>query len=107
MKAMRSRFLPMLPNGIDGGAAVLMTHDGGHSTTPFSMLHAGPSGASVLGTDGFIELDPFFFTRTSLTRHSGARPSRPLEHVQAGPTARALHFQAAEGERGQIGRAHV
>ncbi|WP_291049903.1 Gfo/Idh/MocA family oxidoreductase [Herbiconiux sp.] len=89
----------ILPSGVDGDATVLMRHERGYSSTRFSMQQAGPSRAAVIGSEGYLELDPYWFTWTSLSRHSGGRPSVELERFDAGPTPRGLHFQAAEVER--------
>ncbi|MEW1718352.1 Gfo/Idh/MocA family oxidoreductase [Streptomyces sp. NPDC093109] len=89
------------PAGVDTSAAVLMRHGGGTtSTTVTSMDTPGPNSAAVIGTEGWIELDPYWFTSTGFTRYDAGRPGSPVRRYE--PPAhpgRGMHFQALEVER--------
>ncbi|WP_369033395.1 MULTISPECIES: Gfo/Idh/MocA family protein [Streptomyces] len=89
------------PSGVDTSASVLMRHGGGTtSTTVTSMDTPGPNTAAVIGTEGWIELDPYWFTSTGFTRYDAGRPGSPVRRYD--PPAlpgRGMHFQALEVER--------
>ncbi|MFG2935158.1 Gfo/Idh/MocA family protein [Streptomyces sp. NPDC048282] len=88
-------------DGVDTSASVQMRHGGGtFSTTLTGMDTPGPNSAAVIGTEGWIELHPYWFTGTGFTRYDAGRPGRPLRRYDPPRTAgRGLHFQALEVER--------
>ncbi|MEU3612307.1 Gfo/Idh/MocA family oxidoreductase [Streptomyces sp. NPDC006872] len=89
------------PSGVDTSASVLMRHGGGTtSTTVTSMDTPGPNTAAVIGTEGWIELDPYWFTSTGFTLYDAGRPGSPVRRYD--PPAlpgRGMHLQALEVER--------
>ncbi|MEU1513835.1 Gfo/Idh/MocA family oxidoreductase [Streptomyces sp. NPDC005811] len=89
------------PSGVDTSASVLMRHAGGTtSTTLTGMDTPGPNSAAVIGTEGWIELDPYWFTSTGFTVYDAGRPGRLVRRYDPPATAgRGLHFQALEVER--------
>lgn len=89
----------MLAPGIDAGETVLMRHPLGRSVTDVSIDTAAPARAVVVGSEGSIEFEPFWFTWSGFTAYDGGRPAAVVDRVPGGPAVRALHFQAAEAER--------
>ena len=89
------------PAGVDTGASIVMRHGGGAvSTTVTSMVTPGPNSAAVIGTEGWLELDPCWFASTGFTLHDAGRPGRAVRRYDPPPhTGRGLHFQALEVER--------
>jgi len=89
----------LLPSGVDASASVLLRHERGDSTTEFSMVASGPNRAVVVGTEGYVEFDPFWFAWAGFTRFDGGRPAVELGRFEGGPVPRRLDLQAAEAER--------
>ncbi|AXG76616.1 Gfo/Idh/MocA family protein [Streptomyces paludis] len=89
------------PAGVDTSAEIVMGHGGGTtSTTLTAMDTPGPNGAAVIGTDGWIELDPYWFTSTGFTLYDAGRPGSPvLRYEPPGHPGRGMYFQALEVER--------
>ncbi|MFJ9705764.1 Gfo/Idh/MocA family protein [Streptomyces sp. NPDC101234] len=89
------------PAGVDTSASVLMRHDQGRTSTTLTAMNTpGPNGAAVIGTDGWIEIDPYFFGSTGFTVYDAGRPGSPVRRFE--PPAlpgRGMHFQALEVER--------
>ncbi|MET8976316.1 Gfo/Idh/MocA family oxidoreductase [Streptomyces sp. NPDC004539] len=89
------------PAGVDTRASVLMRHGQGRtSTTLTAMDTPGPNGAALVGTDGWIDIAPYWFTSTGFTVYDAGRPGVPVRRFE--PPAfpgRGLHFQALEVER--------
>lgn len=87
--------------GVDLDATVLIDHVGGaRSVTHTSMAAPGPNRAAVVGTDGWVDVDPYWFTSVGWTRYDAGRPGRVVERVE--PPAghgRGMAFQAEELER--------
>lgn len=84
--------------GVDASVATLLTHQGGAVSTSFSSLRfSAPNKASVLGTDGRIDLGDDFYTPTTvvLSDASGAVVDQARPEV----TGRGMQHQAAELER--------
>lgn len=79
--------------GVDGQTGVLLGHPGGALAVLYSsILGKTPSGASITGSAGRIDIDPPCHASTGLTVHTAAGTSRvdlPYEGV-------GLHFEAAE-----------
>ncbi|NNN31392.1 Gfo/Idh/MocA family oxidoreductase [Streptomyces sp. S3(2020)] len=89
------------PSGVDTSASVLMRHGHGRtSTTLTAMDTPGPNGAAVIGTDGWIEIDPYWFGSTGFTVYDAGRPGSPVRRFEPPVmTGRGMHFQALEVER--------
>ncbi|MFZ7087088.1 Gfo/Idh/MocA family protein [Curtobacterium sp. RRHDQ10] len=52
--------------GVDTQMGLVLTHDGGaQSVLHFALDVASPNGASIIGEDGRIDIDPTFFTPTT------------------------------------------
>ena len=86
---------------VDTAASVLMDHVGGGSSVTLTRMDApGSNGAAVVGRDGWIELDPYWFTGVGYTRYDAGRPGRAVRRYDppASPL-RGMHFQALEVER--------
>jgi predicted dehydrogenase len=80
-------------DGVDGQTGVLLGHPGGALAVLYSsILGRTPSGASITGSAGRIDIDPPCHASTGLTVHTAAGTSRvDLPYEGAG-----LHFEAAE-----------
>lgn len=88
-------------SGVDTAASVVMRHgDGRVSTTLTAMDTPGPNGAAIIGTEGWIEIDPYWFGPTGFTVYDAGRPSSPVQRFDRPAMAgRGMHFQALEVER--------
>ncbi|MEU9456608.1 Gfo/Idh/MocA family oxidoreductase [Streptomyces sp. NPDC048277] len=87
--------------GVDTSASVLMRHGQERtSTTLTAMDTPGPNGAAIIGTDGWIEIDPYWFASSGFTVYDAGRPGRPVRRFDPPAVAgRGMHFQALEVER--------
>lgn len=86
--------------GVDAEVSMMLTHAGGARSQAYtSMLDAGPCRGSVIGSDGFLELDGSFYNWTTVRRFAGRRPLEVLETYRPAATSRGMHFQALEVER--------
>jgi predicted dehydrogenase len=84
--------------GADAQVATIFRYPGGQiaSTVSASDTH-GPNRATILGTEGRIEIDAVWYTPTTLRHHDAA--GDVVETFTADVTGRGMHFQAAEAER--------
>lgn len=87
--------------GVDLSASVLLRHGPARTSATLTRMDApGSNRASIVGSDGWIDLDPVFYASTSFTVFDGGRPQRELlrfekpQHV-----GRGMQFQALEVER--------
>lgn len=87
--------------GVDTAATVLMTHARSASSATLTRMDApGPNGAAVIGQDGWIDLDPYWFTGAGYTRYDAGRPGRAVRRYDPPVSAlRGMHFQAIEVEK--------
>ena len=84
--------------GVDAEVASILTHAGGaRSEAHTTMLSAGPSRATVIGTEGYLELDGAFYNWTTVRRYSGRQEL--VETFEPQRTSRGMHFQALELQR--------
>ncbi|MFJ6652977.1 Gfo/Idh/MocA family protein [Microbacterium sp. NPDC091313] len=84
--------------GADTEVATVFTHEGGAvSTTLSSSRAAGRNTASILGTEGRIDIDPTWYTPTSF-RHVGA-DGEVREEFSGAVEGRGMQFQAQYAER--------
>lgn len=86
--------------GVDADVSMLMVHAGGAvSTGRTSMIGPGSNRAVVMGSVGYLELDPYFYGWTAVSRYDDARPANLVERYEPLLTSRGMHFQALEVER--------
>lgn len=85
--------------GVDAETAMVLSHEGDAQSTAYtSMVAAGPNGATVVGTEGYLVLEPTFYNWTTV--HLYAKQDRRLvETFQPQRASRGMHFQALELER--------
>ncbi|MEV1129986.1 Gfo/Idh/MocA family oxidoreductase [Agromyces sp. NPDC049794] len=84
--------------GADAQIATIFGYDGDRIATTLSASHTlGPNTASVLGTDGRIEIDAVWYTPT--TFRVVAPDGSVLEEFRSEVTGRGMHFQAEAVER--------
>lgn len=88
------------PAGLDLSATILLEHvSGGRSTIQAGMNTAGPNRASVVGSHGWIELEPYWFTGSGFTVFDGGRPEREQHRWKPLGDDAGLHHQVLEVER--------
>ena len=88
----------MTGTGVDASVATLMRHaDDAVSTTYSTMRTRGPNTATVLGTEGRLDLDATWYAPTTVTlkRPDGAVAERYTSRV----SGRGMQYQAREVER--------
>ncbi len=84
--------------GVDRQVAVILGYEGGkQASIQMALDAAGPNVATVIGTDGWIELDSTWYTPTTVTVR--ASDGSVLETFNPPVTGRGMQFQAAEMER--------
>jgi predicted dehydrogenase len=84
--------------GADAQIATIFGYDGDRIATTLSASHTlGPNTASVLGTDGRIEIDRVWYTPT--TFRVVAPDGSVIEEFRSEVTGRGMHFQAEAVER--------
>ncbi|MFL0713504.1 MAG: Gfo/Idh/MocA family protein [Microcella pacifica] len=94
----------MTPTGVDRQTAMQFVHEDGRQAVLHSVLDTkGPNRASILGTQGWIDIDPVWYTATSFT-HYGADGS-VVERFEHPLSTRGMEFQAWELERRAAGEA--
>lgn len=86
--------------GVDLAASVLLRHGAGRSSATLTRMDAaGSNRASIVGSDGWIDLDAVFYASTSFTVHSGTHPEQePLRFEKPQHVGRGMQFQALEVE---------
>jgi predicted dehydrogenase len=86
------------PSGVDGSVATVMQHENGAISTSYSSSEvAGSNTATVLGTEGRIEIASVWYTPSTVTL-SDPRGA-VLEVFDQPVTGRGMQYQAAEVER--------
>ncbi|MCG8478504.1 MAG: Gfo/Idh/MocA family oxidoreductase [Spirochaetales bacterium] len=84
--------------GVDELTSVILEYESGaHASLNTGFLTPGPNVASVVGTEGRIDIDAVWYTHTSFTRYdrSGAVAERYRERIEG----RGMQYQAHEVER--------
>jgi predicted dehydrogenase len=88
----------MKPTGVDGNVATLFTYARGAIAMTFSSSDtAGPCTATILGTEGRIEIGWWWFVPAPLTVYDSE--NKVIERFEAKINGRGMHYQAAEVER--------
>ena len=85
--------------GVDRQVALILEHDGG----AISVLHTaldtqGANTATIVGTEGRIEIDSVWYEQTSFTVYAG-KGSEVVERYDETVASRGMQFQAWELER--------
>ncbi|MER3388392.1 MAG: Gfo/Idh/MocA family oxidoreductase [Microcella sp.] len=94
----------MTPTGVDRQIAMQFVHEGGRQAVLHSVLDTrGPNRAAVLGTEGWIDIDPVWYTATSFTQYGG--DGSVVERFEHPLRTRGMEFQAWELERRVAGEA--
>ena len=84
--------------GADASVATLFSYGNGRIATTLSASDTrGPNRATILGTEGRIEIDAVWYTPTSFTVHDAS--GEVTETYESTVTGRGMQFQAAELER--------
>ncbi|MFU8945520.1 Gfo/Idh/MocA family protein [Mycetocola zhadangensis] len=84
--------------GADASVATVFGYGNGRIATTFSASDTrGPNRATILGTEGRIEIDAVWYTPTSFTVHDAS--GEVIETYESTVTGRGMQFQAAELER--------
>ncbi|MET0798630.1 MAG: Gfo/Idh/MocA family oxidoreductase [Rhodococcus sp. (in: high G+C Gram-positive bacteria)] len=84
--------------GVDSSVATVLTHKGGAISTSFSSMETrGPNRATILGTEGRLELADTWYAPTSVSLYDSRNE---LVDVYNSPVSgRGMQYQAAEVER--------
>ncbi|QAY74663.1 Gfo/Idh/MocA family oxidoreductase [Agromyces protaetiae] len=84
--------------GADAQIATIFTYDGGKIASAVSASDTrGPNTASLLGTDGRIDVDAVWYNPTTFRRYDA--DGNVVEEYAADVVGRGMHFQAEEVER--------
>jgi len=86
------------PTGVDRQTAILLGYAGGQQAVLHTALDtAGPTTASVIGTDGWIAIDGNFYNPTTFTVYDSE--GGVIEKFDGAVEQRGMQFQAWEAER--------
>lgn len=86
------------PTGVDGSVATVLRHANGAVSTSFSSSETrGPNRATILGTEGRIEIDATWYAPAPVTLYDSG--NQQTDHFEEPVTGRGMQFQAAEVER--------
>ena len=86
------------PTGVDRQTAILLGYAGGQQAVLHTALDtAGPTTASVIGTDGWIAIDGNFYNPTTFTVFDSE--GGVIEKFDGAVEQRGMQFQAWEAER--------
>ncbi len=84
--------------GVDASVATILRHPNGAVSTSYSSSETrGPNVATVLGTDGRLDIDAIWYAPASVTVRDVA--GDVLERFEEPVTGRGMQYQAAEVER--------
>jgi predicted dehydrogenase len=84
--------------GVDDRVSGVLQHEGGrHTTFVTAMNVSGPNRATVLGTEGRLEIDPVWYSPTGYTVYDGAGDEVRRSHPAV--EGRGMRYQALEMER--------
>ena len=86
------------PTGVDRQTAVIFGYaDGQQALVHTALDTAGPTTASVIGTDGWIAIEGTFYAPTNFTVYNAQ--NEVVERYESEVSNRGMQFQAAELER--------
>jgi predicted dehydrogenase len=86
------------PTGVDAQTSMLLGFPGGRQAVLHSVLDArGPVSATVIGTEGRIEIDRTWYAPTSFTLYDAT--DQVVERYESRVDGRGMQFQALELER--------
>jgi len=86
------------PTGVDGSVATVLRHTSGAVSTSYSSAETrGPNRATILGTEGRIEIDATWYAPAPVTLYDA--DNQPADRFDEPVTGRGMQFQAAEVER--------
>ena len=86
------------PTGVDRQTAVIFGYaDGQQALVHTALDTAGPTTASVIGTDGWIAIEGTFYAPTNFTVYNAQ--NEVVERYESKVSNRGMQFQAAELER--------
>ena len=86
------------PTGVDGSVATILSHTNGTVSTSYSSSETrGPNRATVLGTEGRIDIDATWYAPARVTMYDV--DNQPVERFDHRVTGRGMQYQAAEVER--------
>ena len=85
-------------SGVDASVAAILTHESGAISTSFSSLETrGPNRATILGTEGRIELADTWYAPTTVSLYNARNAL--VEVYDELVSGRGMQFQATEVER--------
>jgi predicted dehydrogenase len=88
----------MTATGVDRRVSATFVHESGaHSSLTTALDLAGPNRATILGTEGSIEIDAVWYAPTSYTLLDRQRAAVRRSHPEV--AGRGMQFQALELER--------
>ena len=86
------------PTGVDRQTAILLGYENGAQAVLHTALDtAGPNTASVIGTDGWVQIDRVFYTPTTFTVFNSK--NEVVETFDEKVSNRGMQYQAWETER--------
>jgi predicted dehydrogenase len=84
--------------GVDASVATIMSHRNGAVSTTYSTMETrGPNTATVLGTEGRIDIGSVWYSPAPVTVRDGA--GAEIERFEKPVSGRGMQYQAAEVER--------
>jgi predicted dehydrogenase len=88
----------MTETGVDRQTAMIFEYDGGQQAVLHCALDtAGPNQASIIGTEGRIEIPSVWYTPSAFTRYDA--DGNVVERFDEPVTGRGMQYQAQEMER--------
>jgi predicted dehydrogenase len=88
----------MGPTGVDTEVATILRHEGGGLSTSFSSMRTrGRNVATVLGTEGRLDIEPVWYSPAPAVVRDAA--GREVERFEQPVSGRGMQYQAAEVER--------
>jgi predicted dehydrogenase len=84
--------------GVDRQTAIILTYSDGQQALLLCALDtAGPNTATIIGTEGWIDIEGVFYTPTTFTVYDSQQ--KQIEHFEQQVSQRGMQFQAWEAER--------
>ncbi|WP_382307638.1 Gfo/Idh/MocA family protein [Herbiconiux sp. UC225_62] len=88
----------MTPTGVDRQTALIFEHEGGRQSISQSAVDAaGPVRGAVIGTDGWIDIDRWWYDATSFTVYDSQHAV--IERFEQPVVSRGMQYEALEIER--------